>query len=148
MQPVASMLAVGTLVLCTTVTFAADRLVHRDINQVNPGGKDLKITFREVSRDEKTSLVKVTYRSGASVASSMFVVRGFYDIAKARGAKYFVNLKEWDTPDGDHVYLVGFSNDTNVSIPEYFGLTEPPSVSGRQQFLGVEQFAPIFEGRR
>ena len=46
------------------------------------------MSFEEVRRDEKTSLAKVTFVSGASVPSIMFIVRGFYDIAKARGATY------------------------------------------------------------
>jgi hypothetical protein len=74
------------LVLVTTLgspAEAADTLYRRDINQVNPGGKDLIISFEEVRRDVKTSLAKVTFVSGASVPSSMFIVRGFYDIAKA-----------------------------------------------------------------
>jgi hypothetical protein len=122
--------------------------VHREVNQKNPGGKDLIMTFREVSRDERTSLAKVTFRSGASVPSSMFVARGFYDIAKARGAKYFINLKEWDGPDGDRMYLVGLSNDRNVSISQYFRPNEAPSAPDQPEFLSVDEFARIFEGRK
>jgi hypothetical protein len=143
--------AIATLItmflLCGSAV-PADQLVFREVNQKNPGGKDLNMVFREVSREEKTSLAKVTRRSGASVHSSMFVVRGFYDIAKARGAKYFINLREWDGPDGDRMYLVGIANDRNVSIPQYFGLNEAPSVPERREFLSVEQFAPMFEGGR
>ena len=142
-----------TLVLATLTVFvlpagAAGPLVRNEVNQRNPGGKDLVMTFQEVRRDEKTSLAKVAYRSGASVPSSMFVVRGFYDVAKARGYKYFINLKEWDAPDGDRMYLIGLSNDKSVSISEYFGFTEPPSVPDRHQFLSVDEFSRLFEGRR
>ena len=62
-------------------TRAADALYHREVNQKNPGGKDLVMTFQELRRDDKTSTVKVTFVSGASVPSIMFIVRGFYDIA-------------------------------------------------------------------
>jgi hypothetical protein len=135
-----------TFLLCGSAT-PADQLVHREVNQKNPAGKDLIMTFREVSRDERTSLAKVTFRSGASVPSSMFVARGFYDIAKARGAKYFINLKEWDGPDGDRMYLVGISNDRNVSIPQYFKLNEAPAPD-QPEFLSVDEFARVFGGRQ
>ena len=65
-----------------------------------------------------------------------------YDIAKARNAKYFVNLKEWNAPEGGRMYLVGFSNDKDVSIRDYFGLTDAPST--KQEMLSVEQYATIF----
>jgi hypothetical protein len=122
-----------------------DSLVHREVNQKNPGGKDLVLTFREISREERTSLAKVTYRSGASVPSIMFLVQGFYEVAKVRKAKYFINLKEWDAPDGDRMYLVGFSNDKDVSIQEYFRFNEPPSIPDRHEFLSVKEYAKIFE---
>src|SRR5688572_21682577 len=57
--------------------------LRREINEKNPGGKDLVMTFQELRRDEKTSTAKVTFVSGASVPSIMFIVRGFYDIARA-----------------------------------------------------------------
>jgi len=54
---------------------AAEALYHREINEKNPGGKDLKMTVQEIRRDERTSIVKVTFESGASVPSIMVVVR-------------------------------------------------------------------------
>lgn len=133
------------LILGCTEDIPNDQLVHREVNQKNPGGKDLVMTFREISREERTSLAKVTYRSGASVPSTMFVVHGFYDVAKARKATYFINLKEWDSPDGDRMYLVGFSNDKDVSIREYFRFNEPPSDPDRHEFFSVKEYARIFE---
>jgi hypothetical protein len=147
-RPRAVALAVLIVSVSLAAATAADQLIRREVNQNNPGGKDLVMTFEELRRDEKTSLAKVVHRSGASVASAMFVVRGFYDVSKARGFKYFVNLKEWDAPEGGRMYLVGFSNDKNVSIPTYFGFSEPPSVPDRHQFLAVEDYARLFEGHK
>jgi hypothetical protein len=148
MRQLAPIVVLVMLCACTICESRADTLIDREVRQTNPGGKDLVMRFQEIRRDERTSLAKVAYRSGASVPSSMFVVRGFYDIAKARGLKYFINLKEWNAPDGDHIYLVGFSNDKRVSIPEYFGFMEPPSVPDRHEFLGVDDFARLFEGQK
>jgi hypothetical protein len=149
MTHLASILAIAMLIGCAFIepATAADALIRREMNQKNPPGKDLMMTFEELRRDEKTSLAKVVHRSGASVPSAMFVVRGFYDISRTRGFKYFINLKEWNAPDGARMYLVGFSNDKTVSIPTYFGFTEPPSVPDRRQFLAVDDFARLFEGR-
>ena len=133
------------LSLGCTEDIPKEQLVHREVNQKNPGGKDLVMTFRKISREERTSLAKVTYRSGASVPSTMFVVHGFYEVAKARKSKYFINLKEWDAPDGDRMYVVGFSNDKDVSIREYFRFNEPLSVPDRHEFLSVNEYARIFE---
>ena len=116
-------------------------LVHRQVSQKNPGGKDLEMAFQEVRRDDRTSLAKVTYRSGASVPSAVFVICSFLETAKARQAQYFINLKEWDGADGDRMYLVGFANETNISIAEYFRFTEPLSVPDRHELLSVNQLS-------
>lgn len=118
-------------------------LVHRQVSLKNPGGKDLEMVFREMRRDDRTSLAKVTYLSGASVPSAIFIMCSFLETAKARRAQYFINLKEWDGSDGDRMYLVGFSNEPNISIPEYFRFTERPSIPDRHELLSVNQFSTI-----
>lgn len=133
--------------LCGAVgNVLAVELHRREVEQKNPGGKDLVMAFEEVSRDEKTSLARVVFKSGASVPASMFVVQGFYDIARARGAAYFVKLREWSAADGAQMYLVGFSNDKNVSPAEYFQLAAP--LPGEIQFMSVQQFSGIFGARK
>jgi hypothetical protein len=136
-------LLVLTFVLVTTVGTpgeAADTLHRRDVKQVNPGGKDLIMSFEEVRRDEKISLAKVTFVSGASVPGSMFIVRGFYDIAKARGATHFIKLREWKAEDDSWMYLVGFSNSKDVVPKDYFKLAE----SVEPKFMAVSDFDPLF----
>jgi hypothetical protein len=122
-------------------------LHRREVNQNNPGGKDLVMTFEELQRDEKTSTVKVTHGSGASVPSIMFVVRGMYDIAQARGASHFILLKEWEDADGGWMYLAGFSRDENVDLQKYFGLSEPLP-NDKQEFMAVKDYDLIFKARQ
>ena len=122
----------------------ADILHRREVKQVNPGGKDLRMSFEEVRRDDKTSLAKVTFVSGASVPASMFIVRGFYDIAKARGATHFIKLKEWRGQDDSWMYLVGFSNSKDIVPKEYFKLAE----SVEANFMAVSDFDPLFKETR
>ncbi len=142
--PLHTFIAVLLLAL-SGVAKAEEPLLRREVNEKNPGGKDLVMTFQEMRRDEKTSTVKTTMKSGASVPSSMFIVRGFYDIANARGATYFIKLKDWEEPDGAWMYLVGFSRDKGIDPAKYFGLTEPLPKSDEQQFMAVKDFDLIFK---
>src|SRR5438132_13502774 len=80
------------------------------INEVDEsaGAKPLKMRFEEIERAPRYSIVQVTRSSGASVPSIMFVVHGMWEIARARNAAYFINLKEWTADDGKWLYKVGF----------------------------------------
>ena len=54
-------------------------------------GKKLNMALRELSRDAESSLVEVTFISGGSVSSSMFILRGMCGLMRARGENYFVS---------------------------------------------------------
>lgn len=122
-------------------------LYRNEVNQKNPEGKDLVMTFQELRRDEKTSIVKVKFESGASVPSIMFIVRGFYDIAQARGVRYFINLKEWKDADGGRMYLAGFSQSKYVDPKKYFGLSESFPKDDEHEFMAVKDYDLIFKGQ-
>jgi hypothetical protein len=53
-------------------------------------GKVLNMEFQETARDALSSAVQVTRRSGGSVSSSMFVLRGMCALARARGKRNVV----------------------------------------------------------
>jgi hypothetical protein len=57
--------------------------------QAVAGSKALKMTFREARREADHSVVEVQFTSGASVPSSMFIVKGMCAIMRARGERYF-----------------------------------------------------------
>jgi len=78
----------------------------------------------------------------------MFVMRGFYDIATARKSRFFIKLKDGKADDGSRIYLVGFSNDKNVNPTEYFGLSEPLPKSSGHEFMAVQDFGRIYEGKQ
>jgi len=120
---------------------SAEALYRREVNQRNPGGKDLVMSVEELRRDSRTSEIKLTFRSGASVPSSMFVVRAFYDIALERHAKYFVKLREREAEDGATIFLVGFTQSDRVDPKQYFGV---PDVESGVRFMSVEMYRPIF----
>ena len=123
-------------------------LYRNEIDETNAEGKNLTVAFEELRRDEKTSTVKVTFKSGASVPSIMSIVRGCYDLANARHAPYFANLKEWKAEDGGWMYLVGFSNDNTVDLWQYFNLPEPLPKSDVHDFMAVKDYDLIFRGQK
>ena len=101
--------------------------------------------FEELRRDEKTSTATVKSVGGGSVDSAMFVARGACDIAHARGAAWFINLKEWEAEGGARMYLIGFSPDKNVDPQTYFDLKEPLPVDKQLLFLSVSAYERIFK---
>jgi hypothetical protein len=119
-------------------------LYRSQVTNTATGGKPLVMTFQEVRRSERTSTVYVKFKSGASVPSIMFIVRGFYDLAKSRNARYFIKLKEWGDIDGDWKYLVGFSQSKNVDPQKHFGLREPLPKDEEHAFMAVKDCDWIF----
>jgi hypothetical protein len=109
------------LLFSTVYAKGATSLHHDEVNIKSKEGKDLVMTFDEVERHDRYSIVKVKYTSGASVPSIMFVVKGCYEIAKIRNAQYFINLKEWEDTNGNWVYKIGFSSDNTIDPKTYFG---------------------------
>jgi hypothetical protein len=136
-----NVLTIAFVALCVSTMAFAQGLHRREVNEKNPGGKDLVMTAQELRRDERTSEVKITYRSGASVPSAMFIVHAFYDIARERKAAYFIKLKESKAADGDTVFLVGFSKTDKVAPATYFDV---PRLDPATEFMSVEDFAMIF----
>lgn len=108
------------------------------------GGKDLVMMLKEVRLDAKTSEVKVTHTSGASVASSMFILRGCYDIAKAREAAFFIKLKETKAADGSTLLLLGFTNDDKVDPKTHFDLKEALPAKDEHEFMSVKEMEALF----
>lgn len=128
---------------------AAAPALHEDaIDQRNPGGKDLRITLREVRREAAVSEIVVAFSSGGSVASSLFIVKGMYAIAKLRGNAYFVKLREWEADDGTRHFLVGFTDDEHTAVKRQFpGLMDPGVEIEQWTVMSVKQYAPLFEKR-
>lgn len=107
------------------------------------GGKGLVMTFTEVERHPRHSIVKVRYVSGSSVGSAMYVVKGCWEIARQRGVEYFVNLKEWRDADGNAVMKIGFANHKAVDPHTYFDSDIDPTKE--PIFLSVSDYAPLWQ---
>jgi hypothetical protein len=122
----------------------AIKLVRIEERGKTRDGRDMVMIFDELQRDEKTSIVTIKAVNGGSVGSAMFMVQGASDIAKARGAACFINLKEWEGKDGAWMYLIGFAPDKGVDPTTYFELKEPLSAEKRHQFLSVKDYEPLF----
>ena len=102
-------------------------------------GKDLIMKFEEIERHANYSIVRVQYTSGASVPSVMFIVRGVYNIAKIRGKKYFVNLKEWHDPDGNWMYKEGFVDSKDINLFKMYGDGIKKDIE-EDAFMSVEEY--------
>ena len=102
----------------------------------------------ELKRNAHTSKLRLTYQQrGSSVGSSMFIMRGFYAVAKARGAAYFVNLKEWDDQQGGHLFIAGFTNTQAADLKQEFGkeFDYANEYGQKRECLSVAQFGMLFE---
>jgi hypothetical protein len=120
------------------------------INSKDYGETSLSMRFDEIERNEKTSLIRHTYQElGTAVASSMFFMRAFYEIAKARGAEYFIILKEWKDPQGRQMFMAGFTNTKDADLKKEFGdqYSYEDEYGQKRIFIGVSQFKIIFENQ-
>jgi hypothetical protein len=69
--------------------FGPAPLVHLETHGAKvENGKTLDMRFDEIERTDDASIVEVTFGSGGSVSSSMFVMRGVCAVAAARHAGY------------------------------------------------------------
>ena len=105
---------------CSKTAINSTALV--EISSADYGDKEYLMKITELERDGNMSTLKLFYmKMGSSVGSSMFIMRGFYEVAKSRGTEYFTNLKEWDDENGDRIYIGGFTNKKNPDIQTEFG---------------------------
>ncbi|MEY2536292.1 MAG: hypothetical protein QOG67_32 [Verrucomicrobiota bacterium] len=116
----------------------AEQLYVREVDEAMGTGW-LHMRLEEIEHAPSYSVIEVTHTSGAPTASSAFVVRGMWEIARQRGTPFFIKLKEWEGPDGKWMYKVGFTYSDHVDLPSYFG--ESPKEA---RFLSVQQLAKIF----
>ena len=82
------------------LSVSAAEMVHLVVKgQPAENGKILNMEFREVERTADASIVEVTFISGGSVSSSMFVLKGQCAVARARGKNYFKSQELTDRPN-------------------------------------------------
>ncbi len=135
---------------CSKPTVDSHSLV--ELNSADYG--DTKNFFRivELERNANTSKFKLTYKKmGSPVGFSMFIARGAYKVAKARGTEYFLFLKEWDDGDGGRIYIIGFTDNENPDIQAEFGEEFSSTLEDGQTarpLLSVSQCALLFEGQK
>jgi len=82
----------GVLALAPVIASASDpTLFHLSVKDVPvENGKVLDMEFHEIERKTDSSTVQIARRSGGSVSSSMFILRGMCGLARSRSARYFV----------------------------------------------------------
>jgi hypothetical protein len=115
--------------------------VNDNVNTVN--GKALIMVLDEVQRFDKFSIIRVKFTSGASVPSAMFTMRCLYEMAKLRGAGYFISLKEWTDEKGNSMSKIGFSSDPKVDTSLYFG--DDIDLSQDRRFLSIKDLDQLWD---
>ncbi len=82
----------GVLALAPLSASANDpALFHLSVKDVPvENGKVLDMEFQEIERKTDSSTVQIARRSGGSVSSSMFILRGMCGLARSRSAQYFI----------------------------------------------------------
>lgn len=101
------------ILLMPLATYAADTAADTQLFRLTiadtpvENGKVLNMEFQEVARETGRSTVQLTRRSGGSVSSSMFILRGMCGLARSRGKQYFVVEQ-----------FAGESNRYTVTFPE------------------------------
>lgn len=87
-------------------------------------GKVLNMDFSETARTDENSTVLVTRKSGGSVSSSMFVLRGMCGLARARKKQNFLPQPVPGQPGG---YIVTFP-DAPPPKDKGFSMTQCDSI--------------------
>jgi hypothetical protein len=131
-----------------TVSPADPDLYYKDYDLKPASGKPLRMTIQEVGRTEATSQLVVTFKSGASVASSMAIARAACDIAKIRKKPFFINLKEWDGRNGMRNYIFGFADGKEPNPLSFFGIEDSDKTGDSLMYLSVKDFDQLFEEGR
>jgi predicted Zn-dependent peptidase len=137
-----------TLLLAAHAGAATNSTALVQVDSRDFGDTQCLMKIVELERNANTSKLRLTYQKrGSSVGSSMFIMRGFYEVAKARGAAYFVNLKEWDDQQGGHLFVAGFTNTKDTDLKQEFGkeFDYANEYGQKRECLSVAQFKMIFE---
>ena len=110
----AILISIVTLNACAA-PLATTELVRLSVKQ-SPveNGKLLNMEFQEIERVDSHSVAQVTFVSGGSVSSSMFVLRGMCAVARARGEKYFNSER---IPSATTRYKITFPQDRPPPSP-------------------------------
>ena len=74
-------------------------------NACAEGSQNVDVIVEEVARHQRTSVVDVHFNYGPSVALSVFIACSFARLARLRGYRYTVDVRDYRTPGR---YLVGF----------------------------------------
>ena len=85
----AALLVLAAVLSCADATAATD-LIHLEVHEPPVAGrKPLDLRVDEVERNASDSVIAVDFTSGASVPSSMFVMKAACAVTAARGERFF-----------------------------------------------------------
>jgi hypothetical protein len=86
------------------------------------------MTMREVSRNDKTSRLRVSVPNTFAVGDMTgFLLEVCYKIAVARNVSHFLYLSGSDAEEGPQDIIVGFTNKSKPNIKKEFGASFSPT---------------------
>lgn len=111
------------------------------------GDPNFLMKFEEISRTKNTSTVRITSQKASSVGSSLFIMKGFYEIAKVRGFKYFTSLDYKNLSREQGIYIGGFTNNKDADIKKEFGeqFSYENDYGQQRKIASVEQYDFLFD---
>ena len=99
------------------------------------GSQNVDVIVEEVARYQGTSVVDVHFNYGPSVASSVFSACSFAKLARLRGYRYTVDVRDYGKPGR---YLVGFipapSQEAISALGPEFEKHDPSQVTDSAMF--------------
>ena len=99
-----------------------DRKALVVVDSADYGDTESMMKLVELERNAKTSKLRLTYKKLSSpVGSSMFILWGLYEVAKARGTEYFISLESGSDVSGETIFIAGFTNTEDADIRKAFG---------------------------
>lgn len=133
-----------TLALSHSAPHAAER-VHVEVNEPDSltTAKPLRMSVQETHRDERTSTILVQYESGASVASSMLIMKAVWQIARARGDRYAMMLTE-TTVFGGRENVIGFAQQRRDDYLQYFDINNREGRRSALEWVDMNQFDALW----
>jgi len=118
------------------------------LDSKNFGYTNCSIHVVEFERNARTSKIKSTWgKCDAAGEPGFFLMRAFYEVAKARGAGYFVQLKRWDDPKGGMIDIVGFTNRQDADVKKEFGeeFSYENESGQKRHFMEVSEWQMLFD---
>jgi hypothetical protein len=131
-------LALAASIACSPAFAQLFRFSERSENK----GRPVVTECAETERRPHSSVIMYRVKGAGSVGSSLFHVYCMYQVAKLRGMRYAVILRDGGNDDGSWETELGLTNSPATDLPALFGRP-----AAGPDLIDTRDFAPMFDGR-